>query len=116
MKIITTINEARTLANIAERASGLFASGYAMKTLNADAGIHLVIAPAAAARKDANGHPMPPYLVDTNEGTCTCEAFARWDTCKHLQACEEEAGRVAWALAEYERSGRAEYEAFGRWL
>jgi len=116
MKTITTINEARTIAGIAERATSLFAAGYTFKALNADAGLYLVFAPQAARRTDANGFALPPYIVDTAAQTCTCKAFGRWNTCKHLLAMEEEAGRVAWAEAEYERSGRAEYEAFGRWL
>ncbi len=111
-----TINEARTIANIAERASGLFASGYAMKALNANAGIFLVFAPEAARRTDANGIALPPYIVDTANATCSCEAHRRWSVCKHRLAVEEEQGRAAWAEAAYEASGQAEYEEFGKYL
>jgi len=116
MKTITTINEARTIANIAERASSLFATGYTLKALNASAGLYVVSAPANARRADANGCPLPPYIVDTAAQTCSCKAFGRWNTCKHLLAVEEEEGRTAWAEAQYERSGRADWEAFGKYL
>ncbi len=109
MKNTLTINEARTLALIAERAANLFANGYTFKALNASAGIYVVSAPKSAQRTDGNGFPMPPYLVDTAAQTCSCKAFGRFETCKHLLAMEEEEARVAWAEAEWE----AEQEAIG---
>ena len=109
MKSTLTINEARTLANIAARARNLFATGYTFKALNASAGLYVVSAPANACRTDGTGHPMPPYILDTTAQTCSCKAFGRFETCKHLLAMEEEEARVAWAEAEWE----AEQEAIG---
>ncbi len=104
-----TINEARTLALIAERAANLFTSGYTFKALNASAGIYVVSAPKSARRADGNGFPMPPYIVDTIERTCSCQGHRDFGLCSHRLAMEEEEARVAWAEAEWE----AEQEAIG---
>jgi hypothetical protein len=42
-----------------------------------------------------SGHPGPErwYKVDT-DGNCTCDAFADWQKCSHLEAVLEYARRV----------------------
>ena len=109
MKSTLTINEARTVANIAARARNLFATGYTFKALNASAGLYVVAAPASTRRTDGNGHPMPPYIVDTNERTCSCQGHRDFGLCSHRLAVEEEEARIAWAEAEW----TAEQEAIG---
>ena len=111
-----TINRARTLANIAARAQSLFARGYTYRPLGASRTLFTVAPPANLRRRCRAGVPMPDYIVDIAAQTCTCEAFRRYAACKHEMAVEEEEGRAAWAEDEYERSGRAEYETFGKYL
>jgi hypothetical protein len=110
----TTINQARHEANIAAKAANLFASGYTFKALNAAAGLYAVAAPVSARRTDGNGHPMPPYIVDTIERTCSCQGHRDFGLCSHRLAVEDEEARVAWAEAEWEaeQAARGELSAF----
>lgn len=76
--------EARTLANILDRALRLSADGYTYKPASMS-DMYLMIAPSRAI-----------YVVDIQQQTCTCECFKARKVCKHylhveydLIQCEE---------------------------
>ena len=80
----TTINAARTQANIAERAAHLFTpghkdGGYRAKPFDTNPAMFFVIPPAPT---------KPVYIVDTLRRTCSCPAHSKWRTCKHRQGIE----------------------------
>jgi len=96
-----TINKARTLANVAERARTLFADGYRAQQFESAAHLFFVFPPDTDKR---------PYIVDTLNAHCTCPFHPQHRTCKHRLAIEEEL-RDAARLDE-----QAEYLTFGQYL
>ncbi len=116
----TNLTIARHEANIAAKATTLFADGYTMKALTTvdgkPNGIYFVTAPAGKQRADANGIALPPYIVDVREaeGSCTCQGHRDFGLCSHRLAVEE---RIAdGEHADVEAADREEWQNFGRHL
>ena len=68
------LDEARTLANVNERAQRLFEDGYRIRTL--DGNLHLIHTQHGAT-----------YTLDRTEGSCTCPFFTKNSgrySCKHV--------------------------------
>ena len=68
------LDEARTLANVNDRAQRLFEDGYAVRSL--DGNLHLIRSDHGAT-----------YTLDRAEQSCTCPFFEKHDgrySCKHL--------------------------------
>lgn len=95
-----TINEARTLANIAKRAETLFdaESGYTYERF-AD----------CATRYFVENPEGDLYLVDTESEFCSCMAFEQHNICKHLLAVQAEETREAEQVARLEFEHEARY-------
>lgn len=92
------INLARTQANIADRAKTLFQSGYTFEENRNYPGSYMVETPAGGL-----------HFVNLNRGTCTCESFGNYDTCKHLLAVREEVRKEAAQIAEFEENERGRF-------
>lgn len=96
------INIARTLANIADRAKTLFQSGYTFEQNTNYPESYIVESPEGRL-----------HFVNLHRGTCTCESFEHYDTCKHLLAVREEVKKedAMWAAFEENDFGRFAMES-----
>jgi hypothetical protein len=109
-----TINQARHQANIAAKAARLVSEGYTIAPMTESACMYIVTPPASARRTDRNGFPMPPYITDTRDSSCTCVGYQQNGLCSHAMAAEQEAADLArWEAVAAEQ---AEWETFGRYL
>lgn len=97
---IAEMGNARTLANITRRASSLFSDGYS--AAQEGAGSYTVFTPAGDSYW-VNVNDLNP--ADTVFGNfCTCPAFPKYGSCKHLEAIlmqrNEEAQIAAYEAGE----------------
>lgn len=95
------VNTARTLANMLRRSQTLFREdGYTWEKFKPEyPNTYAVESPAGAL-----------YFVNTSHQTCTCEAFAHYDNCKHLMAVNAEEDFENAMIAAYETAGGADFE------
>jgi len=102
----TSVDHARILAGIAERALTLFSTdGYRAQQFESNPAMFFVFPPEA---------DKLPYVVDTLPGRehCTCPAHAKWEVCKHRLAVEAEI--EAARIADEQADELAAYQTFGR--
>lgn len=88
----------RTLANIARRAQTLSEDGYTI-TQN-DGYFYAVVSPQGVRYTVHVNHEDPSCPVFGH--FCTCPAYEKFKTCKHLQAVLNQCAREAYLLAAYE--------------
>ena len=101
-----TLNEAaraRTLTNIARRASRLFEVGYTVKETMSG----LYVRCFQVTSPEGKGYGVKVSKTNAAPGTffgsrCSCPAFAEYTTCKHLQAVGLMIAQEAAQVAEYE--------------
>jgi hypothetical protein len=101
------IIEARTLANISRRAVTLFEDGYTLRDLTGQNKHFLVGSPKGdlyTVHAEAGEAPFQPC--------CSCPAFGKHETCKHLQAVENELRREAAMLSDYEAREAAAFDPY----
>ncbi len=76
----------KALQTISENAANLILDGYRIGESNYTPGSWTVTSPM---KKQTNGsRSARTYFVKPAEGTCTCEGFPHFLTCKHLQVVE----------------------------
>jgi uncharacterized Zn finger protein len=88
---------ARTLENITRRAATLFTDGYSARDITGQNKHFLVGSPKGdlyTVHAEPGEAPFQP--------SCSCPAFARFDTCKHLQAVQCQLAQDAALVSDYE--------------